>query len=357
MRKFASERTQTLAQKAAVKVAPDRDPLELTPRPEPDGFHVPQGEFSWWVIDNIHPEQIDEIGRQKGATVACVVEGENAHDGSRSPTIAAGLAREIKKLFPNEDPQVVPGMAATDPTKYTDPPYAYFVFGLSSDTYVKLISRVAWRNRSIRFCAYTLRKQHVSFLGYISGFSNLLSDGAMDKILAFLTKAFKNGEVADVIRDLISGGKVVDEAGDDVIVYPDEIEMVLNKLYIERIDIMKEGGIPQPSVNIYLRGMDYDDKQWDDIRRAASRTSYAHPLFGVGKYYRSWTCGRCHGVTHPTGLCPFLNLEDDVPMTDPVIPPHTKVRHQAQNKRGGPPRGDTSMRRGRGKFGGYNGGR
>ena len=156
MRKFASERSQTLAQKAAIKSAPDRDPLKLTPHPEPDGFHVPQGEFSWWVIDNIHPEQINKIGQQKGATLACIVEGENAHDGSHSPTIAAGLAREIRKLFPNEDPQVVPGMAATDPTRYTDPPYAYFVFSLLSDTYVKLISQMAWRNRSIRFCAYTL---------------------------------------------------------------------------------------------------------------------------------------------------------------------------------------------------------
>ena len=107
-------------------------------------------------MDNIHPEQIDEIGQQKGTTMACIVEGKNAHDRSCLPTIAAGLVREIKKLFPNEDPQVVPGMAATNRTKYTDPLYAYFVFGLSSDTYVKLISQMAWYNRSICFCAYTL---------------------------------------------------------------------------------------------------------------------------------------------------------------------------------------------------------
>jgi hypothetical protein len=357
MKKFASERTQTLTQRAATKSTPNNNPLELTPCPEPDGFFVPQGEFSRWVIDNIHTDQIEEIGQQKGATVACIVEGENAHDGGRSSTIAAGLAREIKKLFPNEDPQVVPGMPATEPTKYSDPPYAYFVYGLSSDTYVQLTSRIAWRNRSIRFCAYTLREQHISFLGYISGFSNLLSDGAMTKVLAFLTKAFKNGAVADALRDIIAGGETVDNAGDEIIVYPEEIDAVLDRLQVERVDIMREGGIPQPSVNIYLPGAEYSDKQWADLRYAASRTSYAHPLFGIGKYYKGWTCGKCHGITHPTGLCPFLNIEDDIPLTEPIVPPHTRTRNQTQNKRGGTPRGDSGTRRGRGKFGNYNGGR
>jgi hypothetical protein len=357
MKKFTSERTQTLAQRVAMTPSSNDNSAELTPCPEPAGFFTPQGEFSWWVIDNIHTDQIEEIGHQQGATVACIVEGENAHDGSRSSLIAAGLAREVKKLFPNEDPQVVPGIPATDPTRYTDPPYAYFIYGLTSAAYVQLVSRVAWRNKSIRFCAYSLRQQHISFLGYISGFSNLLSDGAMTKVLTFLTKAFKNGPVADTLQEFISGGKTIDDAGDKIIVYPEEIDNILDRLYVERIDIMKEGGIAQPSVNIYLHDVEYDDKQWDELRRAANRTSYAHPLFGIGKYYKSWTCGKCHGVTHPTGLCPFLSLEDDVPMTDPVIPPHTRARNQAQNKRESQPRGDTGTRRGRGKFRGYNGGR
>jgi hypothetical protein len=357
MKRFTSERTQALTQRAAIKSTPNNDSLELTPCPEPAGFFVPQGEFSWWVIDNIHTEQIDEIGQQKGATVACIVEGENAHDGSRSSTIAAGLAREIKKFFPNEDPQVVPGMPATDPARYTDPPYAYFVYGLSSEAYVQLVSRVAWRNRSICFCAYTLREQHISFLGYISGFSNLLSDGAMTKVLTFLTTAFKKGEMASTLRELIAKGETVDDAGDEVIVGSEEVDAIIDRIHIERVDIMKEGGIAQPSVNIYLPDTKYSDRQWSDLRRAASRTSYAHPLFGMGKYYKGWTCGKCHGITHPTGLCPFLGLEDDVPMTDPIVPPHTRARNQTQNKRGGQPRGDIGMPRGRGRFGGYNGGR
>jgi hypothetical protein len=164
------------------------------------------------------------------------------------------------------------------------------------------------------------------------------------------------GEVANAMCDLISGGKTVDDAGDEIIVYPEEIDFVLNKLHIERVDIIKEGGIAQPSVNMYLLKAQYSDKQWDDLRQAASKTSYAHPLFGIGRYYKGWICGRCHGVTHPTGLCPFLSLEDDVPMTDPIIPPHVRTQNQTQNK-GNTSRGNSGMRRGRGRFGGYNGGR
>jgi hypothetical protein len=355
MKKFTHEHTQTLNQRVATKAAPNGNVLELTPCPEPSSFPIPKGEFSQWLIDSIHMSQIEEIGRQKGATVVCLVEGENAHDGSQSSTISAGLAREIKKLFPNEDPQVVPRMLATEPTKYTDPPYAYFVYGLLLETYVQLIDRVAWQNHSIRFCAYSLREQHISFLGYISGFSNLLSDGAMSKVLAFLTQAFQNGEVARVLHDIITGGETIDKAREDIIVSPDEIKVILSRLYIKRVDIMKEGGITQPSVNIYLLETKYNDKQWDDHCRAASRTLYAHPLFGIGKYYKGWICGKCHGVTHPSSLCPFLNLKDDVLMSDLIVAPHTKSRTQTQNKKGGPSRGAAGAHRGRGKFSSYNG--
>ena len=93
--------------------------------------------------------------------------------------------------------------------------------------------------------------------------------------------------------------------GDDIIVYPDEIDAILDKLHIERINIMKEGGIVQPSVNMYLLDVNYDDKQWDELHRAAGKMSFTHPLFSIGKYYKGWICGKCHGITHPTGLCPL----------------------------------------------------
>src|SRR5882762_8402494 len=121
----------------------------------------------------------------------------------------------------------------------------------------------------------------------------------MTKVLTFLTKAFKTGEVANTLHNFLTGGEAVDNAGDDIIVYPKEIDAILDRLHIERVDIMKEGGIAQPSVNIYLLNTEYSDAQWDDLRRAASRTLYAHPLFGMGKYYKGWICGKCHGVTHP----------------------------------------------------------
>jgi len=105
-------------------------------------------------------------------------------------------------------------MPTTDPTKYTDPLYAYFVYSLSSDAYVQFV--------------------------YIASFSNLLSDGAMAKVLTFLTKAFKTGEVANTLHDFITGGEAIDNTGNDIIIYPEEVDAILNRLHIERVDMMKE---------------------------------------------------------------------------------------------------------------------
>ena len=40
----------------------------------------------------------------------------------------------------------------------------------------------------------------------------------------------------------------------------------------------------------------------------------------------------CHGIDHPRELCPFNDLEDDVPLSEPAIPHPNKAK---PSKRGG----------------------
>jgi len=57
-------------------------------------------------------------------------------------------------------------------------------------------------------------------------------------------------------------------------------------------------------------------------------------------------------MASPTPLAygPFLHLEDDIPLTDPIVPPHTWAKNQTQNKKGGLHHGDTNACRGRRKL-------
>ena len=353
MRRFAAERTQALSRQAAARSAATSDDLETTPVPE-QGFYCPEGLLGRWTIDNVKAAQVITITSQPGASVVIHIEGETSHDPNRAPHLAAGLARELKRILPLENPQVVPGIPATPPAKATDAPYAYFVHGLTSDAYVKLTTQGAWRTRSMRFYAYNNGRARLSFLGYIQGMSNLMAPRAMTEINEFISNAFRTGEMAAAIRNIMSKGQTIDQAGDDIIIDQDEVDGIVDKLYVERVDLAKGPNIPQPSINLYLLNVDYSDDEWNLLRKAASKTAYVHDLHGVGRYFPGWTCALCHGVTHPTGMCPYLQIEDDVPMTDPVVQPYAKARQQASGRRGGTPRGQeqVSGRGSRGRGGG-----
>jgi hypothetical protein len=353
MRRFATERTQTLARQATARTATNGDELEITPAPE-NGFYRPEGLLSRWTIDNVKAAQVATITSQPGASLVVHIEGETSHDPNRAPHLAAGLARELKRILPLENPQVVPGIPATPPTRATDAPYAYFVHGLTSSAYVKLTAQGAWRTRSMRFYAHLNGRARQSFLGYIQGMSNLTAPRAMTTVAEFISNAFRTGEMAGAIRTVLAKGQTVDGAGDDIIIGQEEVDEIINKLYVERIDLAKGPNIPQPSVNLYILDTDFNDDEWKLLRKAANKTTYVHDLHGVGRYFSGWTCALCHGVTHPTGMCPYLQIEDDVPMSDPVVQPYTKARQNAGNRRGGSARGanNTTGRGTRGRGGG-----
>jgi hypothetical protein len=144
----------------------------------------------------------------------------------------------------------------------------------------------------------------------------------MSEVIDFISSVFQTGEMAAMIRTIISWGQSVDMAGDEVIVGQEEVDEIINKLHAERVDLAKGPNIPQPSINLYLKDIDYTNDEWKLLCKATSKTAYVHDLHGVGRYFSGWTCALCHGVTHPTGMCPYLQVKDGIPMLDPIIPPH-----------------------------------
>jgi hypothetical protein len=220
--------------------------------------------------------------------------------------------------------------------------------------YVKLTAQGAWRTRSMRFYAHLNGRARQSFLGYIQGMSNLTAPHAMTVVMEFISNAFRTGEMVGAIHTVLAKGQTVDGAGDDIIIGQEEVDEIINKLYVERIDLAKGPNILQPSINLYILDTDFNNNEWKLLCKAANKTMYVHDLHGVGRYFSGWTCALCHGVTHPTGMCPYLQIEDDVPMSDPVFQPYTKACQNTGNRRGGNARGanNTTGRGTRGRGGG-----
>jgi hypothetical protein len=165
--------------------------------------------------------------------------------------------------------------------------------------------------------------------------SNLTAPRAMTAVVEFISNAFQTGEMAGAIRTVLAKGQTVDRAGDNIIIGQEEVDEIINKLYVERIDLAKGPNIPQPSVNLYILDMDFNNDEWKLLHKAANKTTYVHDLHSVGRYFSRWTCALCHGVTHPTRMCPYLQIKDDVPMSDPIVQPYTKACQNTGNRRGG----------------------
>ncbi|KIM79696.1 hypothetical protein PILCRDRAFT_90044 [Piloderma croceum F 1598] len=165
--------------------------------------------------------------------------------------------------------------------------------------------------------------------------SNLTTPHVMTEVIKFISNAFRTGEMAAAIHTIISKGQAIDTVGDKVIVGQEEVNEIIDKLYIERIDLAKGQNIPQPSINLYLMDTDYNNDECKLLHKATSKTTYIHDLHGVGRYFLGWTCALCHEVTHPTSMCPYLQIEDDIPLSDPIISPHAKARQFTNDRRGG----------------------
>ena len=60
---------------------------------------------------------------------------------------------------------------------------------------------------------------------------------------------------------------------------------------------------------------------------------YNTELHRRGEFWSAWTCSMCHGIDHPRGLCPFNDLEDDVPLSEPAIPHPNKAKPNKSGRR------------------------
>ena len=89
------------------------------------------------------------------------------------------------------------------------------------------------------------------------------------------------------------------------------IHNFLRSVWIERLDTKDSGDSANPRYNVYANGaIIHKDDLWMNLRRYLADRSYLLYLQGKGTTEISpYTCGICHGMDHPRGLCPFPKIE------------------------------------------------
>ena len=90
------------------------------------------------------------------------------------------------------------------------------------------------------------------------------------------------------------------------------INTFLNTLSVSCLSIKERGGALTPIFNVYANGAAIPrHTTWLEIRRFLANHVYFTLLTGKGNTISNpYTCGICHGVDHPKGLCPFPDVTD-----------------------------------------------
>jgi hypothetical protein len=279
------------------------------------------------------------------------VANEISHDRNRSPVVANGVREAILRLFPGDTAKVLNVMPLTKPKRDDDPPFAFIAYNLRPETYQALVAQRVWRTDFIRLWVYPTDEVTPTYLGHISGLSSIedeedLNSAREEVICLWLT----NTDVTNAVRNIISRGRSVDDAGDQIVVGNDEVEETLRSLRVDRLNTLGKGRLPRPSLNLYMNDLTCTHTQFKALKEAIGGVVYDLNLHGCGDYGPGWLCGQCHSSDHPTGLCFFNDIENDIPLSSPIVPALPKSQQPPRFKSASNPRGTPT--RGRGGRGG-----
>jgi hypothetical protein len=231
-------------------------------------------------------------------------------------------------------------MPLTKPKCNEDPPFAFIAYNLRPETHQAPVTQRVWRMDFVCFWVYPTDEVTPTYLGHISGLSSIEDDddlvSACEEIIAlWLTDA----NVTNAVQDVMSRGRSVDDAGDQIVVDDGEVEETLHRLNVEHLNTLGKGRLPHPSLNLYIDGLMCTHTQFKALKEVIGNIVYDLNLHGCGDYGLGWLCGQCHLANHPTGLCPFNDIENDIPLSSPIVPVLPKAQQPPRiRSTGNPPR-------------------
>ncbi|KAI0035779.1 hypothetical protein K488DRAFT_82672 [Vararia minispora EC-137] len=129
----------------------------------------------------------------------------------------------------------------------------------------------------------------------------------------------------------------------------------LHRIRIDSLPIRDSGGRPTPAYRLYAHLPSDDPNEQQRARDSLRSISFDHHLYGAATQ-ATYKCRHCHGVDHPSGLCPFPSLpgwqgpnplsRPTEPTLDALPPP---VLPEAPSSLTDPPANNTGRGRGRGR--------
>ncbi|KAI0685500.1 hypothetical protein C8T65DRAFT_701508 [Cerioporus squamosus] len=282
-------------------------------------------------------------------------------DETYNRRISERLRNRVEQATGDSNFDVVPPEA--DPrlnARSRDLPTTWAIRGLSAAGVANALRRGVWSFHDISFFAFPRAAERTSWICMLEGFL----DGNATKIRAAVLRALAEEDMRAWLEAMVETN--TEFQGTSV---ADGVRAIIASVRVEPMR-MGNGNFV---ANIFIRSPTRDIREWrrwaENLRARRYRT-FAN---GTGRVRHTTRCSGCHGVSHPTHICPFPRLrgwngprqgdgvfgersgaEDE---SSPGVDDAGYGRRQTQNRddrnRG---RGGGSTPNPRGGRGGYNGG-
>ncbi|EIN12321.1 hypothetical protein PUNSTDRAFT_130580 [Punctularia strigosozonata HHB-11173 SS5] len=198
-----------------------------------------------------------------------------------------------------------------NPTKrpwYEGIPHNFLIYNVPPATIDHLVEQRIWALRGLAFEVRMLDKSFPPprFVQSISGF--MIQGTALAKDAVIVTLKRNKAAIADLCGEVHN---------DD---FDWAFEGLLDSVHIDQIDAKDGGGRVAPRYNVFADiaillpdNMGTEDERdphtlWFRIRNFMRHLSYTSLMNGSAINKIPFTCGYCHGIGHPKGMCPFPEI-------------------------------------------------
>lgn len=320
--KAEEERAAVERTTATSTVAPQPQ-TDLIPCP-PGGWKEVHGLSGVWFMDNTQERLLDYLDRIPGRKLACVVEGEHPLNKERVNLVVDALMAEADEITQSNGIKATAALAEVPTTRNHELPYGFLLYNLLHEAYDKLLDIKVSRSLRLCFFIYPLTPAPLNYLGTITRIHCVKDDADMSSILTCLWAALAEGPLLGTLMSITYDrcttiALETSEAMEEVTV--DHALKIIHTIRVERLETCEREGKLMPAINMYTNH-DFDESEFEGVRDAISRTKLNLYIHGVGRYQAQWNCVNCRSADHPTGLCPYLHVENDVPLSNPRLPHH-----------------------------------
>jgi hypothetical protein len=266
-----------------------------------------------------------------------------------------GLIKDaVEVIFTCSGVKVTSPTAASPPQGLDRAPYTHLIRNISPAIAAALVKQRCWATQKIAFLVYPAVPQMPTYLGAIQGL-NVDADDIPD-IFKLVSTTFSQDPIYSILADISASHSTL------AALQPDErVKQITSSLQIDIFHVRSSGGSPRPIVNLYIDPPSDKDDNWSRLLQIVSTTTYKDAFMGSGTYHAGWSCGICHSVDHPSGLCKFPSLPHWI-NASPIPPllqfreqyerPYTSTHDPTPNRRGGRnPHGRGSAPRGSTRYG------